>query len=193
MEEKSWMLWFSWLLHTNITFVAFVKKQFQGEFPSSISSVQSLSHVWLLVNPQTAPCQASLSIPSSQNLLRLMSIEAMMPSNHLIFCCCVSSCLQTFPELGSSQMNQLFKSGDQRIGVSASASVLSMNIQDWFLLGRIGWISLLSKELSRVFSNTTVQNQQFFSTQLSLNSNFDIHTWLQEKPSLWLDGPLLAK
>ena len=155
MEEKSWMLWFSWLLYASIIFV---KKQFQGEFPSGISSVQTLSHVSLLANPQTAACQASLSIPNSQSLIRLMSIEAVMPSNHLILCRCVSSRLQTFPALGSFQMNQLFESGGQRIGVSASASVFPMNIQDWSLLGWIGWISLLSKELSRTFSNTTVQN-----------------------------------
>ena len=79
-----------------------------------------------------------------------------------------SSCLQSFPESGSFQMSQLFSSGGQSIGISASASVLSMNIQDWFLLGWTGWISLQSKGLSTVFSNTTVQKHQFFSAQLSL-------------------------
>ena len=74
------------------------------------------------------------------------------------------------------------------IGVSASASVLPMNIQDWLPLGWTGWISLLSKRLSRVFSHTTVQKHQFFGIQLSLQSNFHIHTWLLEKPKLWLDG-----
>ena len=93
-----------------------------------------------------------------------------------------SSCLQSFPASGSFQMSQLFTSGDQSIGVSASASVLPMIIQDWLPLGWTGWISLQSKGLSRVFSNTTVQKQQFFHTQLSLESNFHIHTWLLEKP-----------
>ena len=79
-----------------------------------------------------------------------------------------SSCLQSFPASGSFQMSQLFTSGGQSIGVSASTSVLSMNIQDWFPLGWTGWISLQSKGLSRVFSNTTVQKHQFFGTQLSL-------------------------
>ena len=79
-----------------------------------------------------------------------------------------SSCPQSFPASGSFQMNQFFASGRQRIGVSASASVLPMNIQDWFPLEWTGWISLQSKGLSRVFSNTTVQKRQFFSTQLSL-------------------------
>ena len=76
---------------------------------------------------------------------------------------------------------------------SASTSVLPMNIQDWFPLGWTGWISLLSKGLSRVFSNTTVQKHQFFGTQFSLWSNSHIHIWLLEKPQLWQDGPLLAK
>ena len=79
-----------------------------------------------------------------------------------------SSCLQSFPESGSFQMSQFFTSGGQSIGVSASASVLPMNIQDWFPLGLTGWISLQSKELSRIFSNSTVQKHQFFSAQLSL-------------------------
>ena len=93
-----------------------------------------------------------------------------------------SSCPQSFPASGSFQMSHLFTSGGQSIGVSASTSVLPMNIQDWFPLGWTGWISLPSKELSRVFSNTTVQKHQFFSTQPSLWSNSHIHTWLPEKP-----------
>ena len=79
-----------------------------------------------------------------------------------------SFCLQSFPASGSFQMSQLFASGGQSTGVSASTSVLPMNIQDWFSLGWTSWISLLSKGLSRVFSNTTVQKHQFFCTQLSL-------------------------
>ena len=79
-----------------------------------------------------------------------------------------SSCLQSFPASGSFQMSQLFTSGRQSIGVAALTSVLPMNIQDWFPLGLTGWISLQSKGLSRVFSNTTVQKHQFFGAQLSL-------------------------
>ena len=93
-----------------------------------------------------------------------------------------SSCLQSFPASESFPMNQFFSSGGQTIGVSASASVLPMNIQDWIPLGLTGGISLLSKGLSRVFSYTTLQKNQFFSTQLSLQSNSHIHTWLLEKP-----------
>ena len=91
-----------------------------------------------------------------------------------------SFCLQSFPVSGSFPMSQFFTSGDQSIGVSAS--VLPMNIQDWFPLGWTGWISLQSKGLSRVFSNTTVQKHQFFGTQLYLWSNSHMHTWLLEKP-----------
>ena len=83
---------------------------------------------------------------------------------------------------GSFQMSQLFTSSGQSIGVSASASVLPMNTQDWSPLGWTGWISLQSKGLSRVFSNTTVQKHQFFGAQLSSQSNSHIHTWPQEKP-----------
>ena len=92
-----------------------------------------------------------------------------------------TSCLQSFPASGSFQMSQLFASGGQSTGVSASASVLPMNIQDWSPLEWTGWISLQSKGLSRVFSNTTVQKHQFFSAQLSSQSNSHIHTWLVGK------------
>ena len=119
--------------------------------------------------------------------------KAVMPSNHLILCRPFSSHLQSFPASGSFPVRQFFASGGQSIRVSASASVLPMTIQDWFPIGWTGWISLQSKRLSRVFSNTTVQNHQLFGIQLSLLSNSHIHTWLLEKPWLWLDRPLLAK
>ena len=93
-----------------------------------------------------------------------------------------SSRLQSFPKSRSFQMSQFFASDGQSIGVSASISVLPMNIQDWFPLGWTGWISLQSKGLSRVVSNSTVQKHQFFSAQLSFLSNSHIHTWLLEKP-----------
>ena len=91
-----------------------------------------------------------------------------------------SSCPQSFPVSGSLQMSHLFTLGGQNIGVSASTSVLPMNTQDWSLLGWTGWTSLQSKGLSRVFSNTTVQKQQFFGAQPSSQSNSHIHTWLLE-------------
>ena len=101
-----------------------------------------------------------------------------------------SSRLQSFPASGSFQMSQFFASGGQSIGVSASTSVLPVNIQGWFPLGWTGWISLQSKGLFSntrcwrqvFFSNATVQKHQFFGTQLSSQSNSHIHTWLLEKP-----------
>ena len=104
-----------------------------------------------------------------------------------------SACTLSFPASGSFPMSQLFPSGGQSIGVSASTSFLPVNTQDWSPLGWTGWISLQSKGLSRVFSNTTVQKHQFFSAQLSSQSNFHIHTWPLEILQPWLDGPLLAK
>ena len=92
------------------------------------------------------------------------------------------SCPQSLPASGSFPMSQLFAWGGQSIGISASASVLPMNTQDWSPLEWAGWISLQSKGLSRVFSNTTVQKHQFFGTQLSWHSNSHIHTWPLEKP-----------
>ena len=97
----------------------------------------------------------------------------------------VSSCLQSFPASGSIQMSQFFTSDGQSIGASASASVLPMNIQDWFPLGWTGWISLLFKGLSRVFSNTTVQEYQFFGAQLSLWSNSYPYTTTGKTLTIW--------
>ena len=147
-----------------------------------LSSVQLLSHLRLFVTPWTAARQASLSITNSQSLLKLMSIESVILSNHLILFQPFSSCLQSFPASGSFPMSQFFASGSQSTGVSASASVLPMNIQGSFPLELTGWITLWSKDLSRVSSNITVQKYQFFSSQLSLLSNSHIHMLLLEKP-----------
>ena len=144
-------------------------------------SVQSLSRVRLFVTPWAAACQASLSITNSQSPSKPMSIKLVMPSNCLILCRPLLLPPSIFSGSGSFQMSQLFASGGQSTGVSASASVLPVNIQHWFPLGWTGWISLQSKGLSRVFSNTTVRKHQFFSAQLSLQSNSHIHTWLLEK------------
>ena len=136
---------------------------------TKFSSVQSLSCVWLFGIPCTA---ASLSITNSRGLLRLMSIESVMSSNHLIHCHPLLLCLQSFPVSGSFQTSQLFTSGGQSIGVSASTSIPPMNIQDWSPLGWTGWISLQSKGLSRVFNTTgskasILQCSAFFMVQLS--------------------------
>ena len=151
-------------------------------FSLQFQSVQSLSHIPVFVTPLTAACQASLSITNSRSLPKLMSIESVMPSNHLILC----SSLLLLPSIFLSI--RIFSNESvpcirwPNIGVSASTSVLPMNIQDWFPLGWTGWISLQSKGLSRVFSNTIVQKHWFFGAQLSLRSNFHIHTWPLEKP-----------
>ena len=223
-----------------------------------LCSVQSLSSVWPFATPWTAGFQACLPITNSRNLLKLMSVGSVIPSNYLILCHSLllppsifpriswvqsshsvvsnslpshelqhprppcpsptprvqpnscplswwchptisssvvpfSSCPQSFAASGSFSMSQLFVSGGQSIGVSASQSFLPMNTQDWSPLGWTGWISLQSKGLSRVFSNTTVQKHQFFGSQLSLQFNSHIHTWLLEKPYPWLDGLLLTK
>ena len=146
------------------------------------SSVQSLSRVRLFATPWIAARQASVSITSSQSSLKLMSIESVIPSSHFILCCPLLFLPQSLPASRSFPMSQLFAWGGQSIGVSASASVLPMNTQDCSPLGWTGWISLHSKGLSRVFSNTTVQKHQFFSAQLSSQPNSHIHTWPWEKP-----------
>ena len=146
-------------------------------------SIQSLSRVQLFVTPWIAACQASLSITNSRSSPKLMSIKSVMPSNHLIFCHPlilppISPSIRVF----SNESTLCQTIGGQSIGVSASASVLPMNTQDCSPLGLTGWISLQSKELSKVFFNTTVQKHQFFGAQLSSQSNSHIHTWLLEKP-----------
>ena len=130
----------------------------------SFISVQLFSRVQLLATPCTVARQASLSITNSQSLLKLMSIELVIPLNHLILCLCHPLLLlpSIFPSIRVfSNESVLCIRWPKSIGVSASASVLPMNIQDWFLLGLTGCISLLSKGLSRVFSNNTVQKHQF--------------------------------
>ena len=132
------------------------------------SSVQLFSHVRLFATPWITARQASLSITNFWSLLKLMPIESMMPSSHLILIIIIpfSSCPQSLPAWGSFPMSQFFTQGGQSTGVSALASVLPMSTQDWSPLEWAGWISLQSKGLSRVFSNTTVQKHQFFGTQI---------------------------
>ena len=132
------------------------------------SWVQSVSHVQLFATPWTQhtrlPCPSPTPRAYSNSSPSSWWCHATILSSGIPF----SSCLQTFPASGSFPTSQFFTSGGQNIGVSASTSVLPMNIQDWFPLGRTGWISLQFKRLSRVFSNTTVQKHQFCHAQLSL-------------------------
>ena len=146
------------------------------------SSVQSLSCVWLFATPCIAAHQASLSITNYQSSLKLMTIESVMPSNHLILC----HPLLLLPLIPlsirvCSNESALHMRWPKYWSFSFSISP-SMNTQDWSPLEWTGWISLQSKGLSRVFSNTTIQKHQFFSTQLSSHSNSHIHTWPLEKP-----------
>ena len=130
------------------------------------SSVQSLSHVLLFATPWATAHQVSLSITNSRSPPKPCPLSRWCHPTILSSLVPFSSCPQSFPASKSFPMSQLFISGGQSIGVSAS--VLSMNTQDWSPLGWTGWISLQSKGLSRVFSNTTVQKHQFFGAQLSL-------------------------
>ena len=143
-----------------------------------ISSVESLSRVQLFATPWTAACQASLSITNSRSLHKLIYIESVMPSNHLTLCHPLFHLPSIFPSIRVFSKESVLHIRWLSIGISASASVLPINIQNRFPLGWAGWVSLQSKGLSKVFSNTTVQKHQFFGTQLSLWSNSHIHTWL---------------
>ena len=145
------------------------------------SSVQSLSRVRLFATHELQhtrpPCLSPTPGVHSNSRASSLWCHPAISSSVIPF----SSCPQSFPASGSFQMSQFFAWGSQSIGVSASASVLPMNTQDWSPLGWTGWI-LQSKGLSRVFSNTTVQKHQFFGAQLSSQSNSHIHTWPLENP-----------
>ena len=176
------------IFHENVTW----KNKRTGKHQQIIVVVWSLSHVWLC-NLIDCGMPGLSVLHCLWSLLKLLSIESMMPSNHLILCHPLLLLPSIFPSINSFPVSQLFASGGQIIGSSALASVLPMNIQGWFLLRLTGLSSLLSKGLSRVFSSTTVWKHQFFSTQPSLWSSSHIHTWLLEKPQLWKYGPLSPK
>ena len=160
---------------------------------SSFVVVQSLSCARLFATPWTVAHQASCPSPSPRVCSKSCPLSQWCHRTIWSSVIPFSFCLQYFPASGYFPISQFFTSVGQSIGASASASVLLMNIQDWFPLGLTGWISLQSKGLSGIFSNTTAQKHQFFGVQPSLWSNSHIHTWLLEKPWLWLDGPLLAE
>ena len=151
-------------------------------FHKKFSSVQSLSHVRLFATPWTAAHQASLSITNSWSSLKLMSIELVMPSSHLILCC---------PLLLPAPIPPSIKVFSNELTLhirwpkywSFSFSISPSNEHPGLISFRMDWLDLLAvRGLSRVFSNTTVQKHQFFGTQLSLRSNSHVHTWLLEKP-----------
>ena len=149
---------------------------------TSLSSVQSLSLVWLFAVPWTAACQASLSIAKSRVYSDSSPLNRWCHSTISSSVILFSFCLQYFLASGSFPMSQLFASGGQSTGDSASPSVLLKNIQVWFPLILTCLNSLLSKGLSRIFSSTAVQNHQFFGALPSLWPNSHVHTWLLERP-----------
>ena len=173
---KIWKVpWLYYPLNREIKFFKYKNQKVQ------FSSVKSLSRVQFFATPWTTALQASLSITNSQSLPNSCPLSQWCrPTNSSSVV--PFSCLKSFATSVSFQMSQLFASGGQSIGVSASTSVPPTNTQDWSPLGWTGWISAQSKALSRVFSSTTVQKHQFFSAQLSLYSNSHIHTWQLEKP-----------
>ena len=157
-----------------------VKENVVHLYNGIFSSVQSLNRVRLFATPWTAARQASLSITNCHSPTKPMSIDLLMPSNNLILCRRLLLLPSIFPSIKVFTNESVLHIGWPKFGVLAS--VLPVNIKDCFPLGWIGWISLQSKGLSRVFSNTTVPKQQVFCAQLSLESNSYVHIWVLEKP-----------
>ena len=149
---------------------------------TQFSSVQSLSCVQIFATPWTEAPQASLSINNFWSLPKLMSIELVMPSSHLILCHHLLLLPSIFPSIRVFSNESALPIRWPNYWSFSFKSVLSINTQDWSHLEWTGWMSLQSKGLSRVFSNTTVQKHQFFRAQLSSQSNSHIHTWPLEKP-----------
>ena len=157
--------------------VAFLTKTLYNRV-SSVQSVQLLSHIRLFETQWTVAPQASLPITTSQSLLKLMSIESVMPSNISSSVIPFFSHLQSFPASGSFPMSQFFASGGQMIGISASASVLPMNIQDWFPLGLTGWISLESSPTPQFKSiNSSVLSSHYSPTLTSIHDYWKNHSF----------------
>ena len=161
--------------------------------PSSHFLSQSLSRVQLFATPWIPAHQASLSITNSRSSPKLMSIELVMPSSHLILYRPLLLLPTIPPSIRVFSNESTLRLRWPGTGVSALASFLPKNTQDWSPLEWTGWISLQSKGLSRVFSNTTVQKHQFFSAQLSSQSNSHIHTWPLEKPTCDFMQPIITK
>ena len=145
-----------------------------------MSSVELLSHVRHAATPWTAAGQASLSITNSRSLLKLMSIESVMPSNYLMLCCLLLLLPPVFPSVRFFSWESVLCTNWLSIGVSASASVLLMNIQDWFPLGCTGWISCSPRDSQE---SSTPQFKSINSSAFSFlhSPNSHIHTWLLEK------------
>ena len=168
----------SWLLVSVQDRVGFVTEGWDHQ----LSSVQLLSRVRLFVTPWISGRQASLSITDSRSLLKHMSIESVMPSSHLILCHTLLLLPPIPPSIRVFSSESTLRMRWPKHWSFSFRSVLPMNTQDCSLLGWTGWISLLSKGLSRVFYNTTAQKHQLFDTQFSSQPNSHIHTWPMENP-----------
>ena len=160
-------IWKEWH-HTPSATVKCFGESLNPEGRLQFSSVQLLSRVWLFATPWTAAHQASLSITNSRSLLKLMSIKSVMPSKHLILCHPLLLLPSIFPSITVFSSESVLPIRWPKYWSFSFSISPSNDIQDWFPLGWTGWISLQSKGLSRVFSNTTVQKHQFFGAQLSL-------------------------
>ena len=165
---------------------------FSAFLSHQIRSEQSLSHVRLFATPWIAARQASLSITNSRSSLRLTSIESVMPSSHLILCCPLLLLLSIFPSIRVFSKESVLPIRWPKYW-SFSFSISPSKEFSGLISFRIDWLDLLAVQGTLKVFNTTVQKHQFFGTQLSLQSNSHNHTWLLEKPELWLDGPLLVK
>ena len=174
---------FGSILHIRL-FGFYLERRFESKILTIYFSVQfshSVVCVWLFVTAWTGAHQASLSITSSWSLFKLMSIESVMPPNHLILCPPLLLLPPIFVSIRVFSNESVLRIRWPKYWSFSFSISLPMNIQDWFPLGWTGWISLQSKGLSRVFSNITVQKHQFFGAQLSLLYNSHIHTRLLEK------------
>ena len=159
----------------------------------SIVPFQLLSHVQLFVTPWTIAHQVFLSFTVSHSLLKLMSIESVMSSNHLILCHSLLLLPSIFLSIRVFSNQSPHHIRCPKFWSFSFSLSLPINIWGWFPLGLTGLVSLQSKGLSRFFSSTTIQKHQFLSSQPSFWSSSHIRTWLLEKPWLWLYGPLFAK
>ena len=181
-QHKRWLYpWHHQMVNTEIRLIIFFVSEDREALSVQFSSVKSPSRVRPFASPWTTAPQAIRSIINSRSLPKLMSIESVMPFNHLILCHPLLLLPSIFPSI------RVF-SNESALCIrwpkywSFSFNISPSNEHSGLISIRMDWISLQSKGLSRVFSNTTVQKHQFFSTQLSLWSNSQIHTWLLEKP-----------
>ena len=179
------VVWYSHLLNNFPQFIVIHTEM-------AFSSVQSLSCVWLFVSLWTAARQASLSITNSWSPPKPMSIESVMPSNHLILCHPLLLLPSIFPSIRVFSNESAHRIRWPKFW-SFSFNIIPSNEHSGLIYFRMDWLDLLAVQWILKISNNTIQKHQFFGTQLSSQSDSHIHTWLLEKPLHWLDGPLLTK